>query len=201
MDGSLEDNGDPVGAVDRFLGFLSSAERSPNTVKSCAHDLKDWFCYLSGRGLAWDEVTLEDVASSPAPLSVRSWTWRHRSADVLAYLPWFSDCPAAASRNRARRPLSVRLRPGRATGAIGRRPGPRRATRGGPPRQRRPVAAYNLRAGMYSQPRSLPAGQDVDPLAGLSVDQVGRVDLADPDTVRSRSSCVRRVHCRYGHGE
>jgi site-specific recombinase XerD len=59
----LEDNGDPVGVVDRFLGFLSSSEKSPNTVRSYAHDLKDWCCYLSGRGLAWDEVTLEDVAS------------------------------------------------------------------------------------------------------------------------------------------
>jgi integrase/recombinase XerD len=59
----LEDDGSPVGVVDRFLGFLSSSEKSPNTVKSYAHDLRDWFCYLSGRGLAWDEVTLEDVAS------------------------------------------------------------------------------------------------------------------------------------------
>jgi integrase/recombinase XerD len=59
----LEDDGSPVVAVDRFLGFLSSSEKSPNTVKSYAHDLKDWFCYLSGRSLAWDEVTLEDVAS------------------------------------------------------------------------------------------------------------------------------------------
>lgn len=59
----LEDDGDPVRAADRFLGFLSSSEKSPNTVKSYAHDLKDWFSYLSGRGLAWDEVTLEDVAS------------------------------------------------------------------------------------------------------------------------------------------
>jgi integrase/recombinase XerD len=59
----LGDDGVPVGPVDRFLAFLSSAERSPNTVKSYAHDLKDWFCYLSGRDLAWDEVTLEDVGS------------------------------------------------------------------------------------------------------------------------------------------
>ena len=35
----LEDEGSPVGAVDRFLGFLSSSEKSPNTVKSYAHDL------------------------------------------------------------------------------------------------------------------------------------------------------------------
>jgi len=26
----LEDHGDPVGPVDRFLGFLSSSEKSPN---------------------------------------------------------------------------------------------------------------------------------------------------------------------------
>ena len=58
----LEDDGSPVGTVDRFLGFLSSSEKSPNTVKSYAHDLKDWWCYLSGCGLAWDEVSLEDVA-------------------------------------------------------------------------------------------------------------------------------------------
>ena len=30
----LEDDGSPVGTVDRFLGFLSSSEKSPNTVKS-----------------------------------------------------------------------------------------------------------------------------------------------------------------------
>jgi integrase/recombinase XerD len=59
----LETTGFPVGPVDRFLAFLSSAEKSPNTVKSYAHDLRDWFCYLSGRDVAWDEVTLEDVGS------------------------------------------------------------------------------------------------------------------------------------------
>ena len=59
----LGDDGVPAGPVDRFLAFLSSSEKSPNTVKSYAHDLKDWFCYLSGRDLAWDEVTLEDIGS------------------------------------------------------------------------------------------------------------------------------------------
>jgi hypothetical protein len=72
----LDDNRSPVGAVDRFLGFLSSSEKSPNTVKSYAHDLKDWFCYLSGRGLAWDEVSLVDVAGFVAwlPLQRRDGT-------------------------------------------------------------------------------------------------------------------------------
>ena len=46
-----------------FTLHLAAGNRSPNTIKAYAHDLKDWFCYLSGRGLAWDEVTLEDIAS------------------------------------------------------------------------------------------------------------------------------------------
>ena len=75
MDGSGR-YGDPVQAADRFLGFLSSSEKSPNTVKSYAHDLKDWFCYMSGRGLAWDEVTLEDVASFV--YQARTWHSFHR---------------------------------------------------------------------------------------------------------------------------
>lgn len=31
----------PVGPVESFLAFLSAVERSPNTVKAYAHDLKD----------------------------------------------------------------------------------------------------------------------------------------------------------------
>ncbi|WP_043631281.1 site-specific integrase [Nonomuraea candida] len=51
----------PVEPVERWLAYLSSAERSPNTVKSYAHDLKDWFGYLIGRGIDWREVRLEDI--------------------------------------------------------------------------------------------------------------------------------------------
>jgi site-specific recombinase XerD len=52
----------PVEPVERFLAYLASIERSPNTVKAYAHDLKDWFTYLVRRGLDWRSVTLEDVA-------------------------------------------------------------------------------------------------------------------------------------------
>jgi len=52
----------PVEPVERFLAFLASIERSPNTVKAYAHDLKDWFVFLNRRGLDWRAVTLEDVA-------------------------------------------------------------------------------------------------------------------------------------------
>jgi hypothetical protein len=58
----LGDDLAPVEPVERFLAFLASVEKSPNTVKAYAHDLKDWWAYLSRHGLGWQLVTLEDVA-------------------------------------------------------------------------------------------------------------------------------------------
>jgi len=58
----LGDEGVPVEPVERFLAFLAGVERSPNTVKAYAHDLKDWFGYLGGHGLDWQAAGLEDVA-------------------------------------------------------------------------------------------------------------------------------------------
>lgn len=57
----LGDDGRPVEPVERYLAYLSDIERSPNTVKAYAHDLKDWFVFLSERGLDWRLVRLEDV--------------------------------------------------------------------------------------------------------------------------------------------
>jgi site-specific recombinase XerD len=59
----LGDDHCPVDPVERFLAYLASIERSPNTVKAYAHDLKDWFTFLGGRSLDWRSVTLEDVAA------------------------------------------------------------------------------------------------------------------------------------------
>jgi integrase/recombinase XerD len=58
----LGDDQVPVEPVERFLGYLTSIEKSPNTVKAYAHDLKDWFSYLTLHGLDWQVVTVEDVA-------------------------------------------------------------------------------------------------------------------------------------------
>ena len=58
----LGDGGVPVEPVERFLAYLASIERSPNTVKAYAHDLKDWFTFLSSTGKRWEAATLEDVA-------------------------------------------------------------------------------------------------------------------------------------------
>jgi integrase/recombinase XerD len=51
----------PVEPVERWLAYLTSINRSPNTVKGYAHDLKDWFTYLAGRGKDWRAVQLEDL--------------------------------------------------------------------------------------------------------------------------------------------
>ena len=58
----LGDDQAPLEPAERFLGYLSSIEKSPNTVRAYAHDLKDWFTYLAGHGLDWQAVTVEDVA-------------------------------------------------------------------------------------------------------------------------------------------
>jgi integrase/recombinase XerD len=57
----LGDDQVPVEPVERFLGYLTSVEKSPNTVRAYAHDLKDWFTFLGGCGLDWREVRLEDI--------------------------------------------------------------------------------------------------------------------------------------------
>jgi integrase/recombinase XerD len=57
----LGDDDVPIGPVERYLAYLTDVERSPNTVKAYAHDLKDWFVFLTGRALDWREVRLEDV--------------------------------------------------------------------------------------------------------------------------------------------
>ncbi|MCL6424336.1 site-specific integrase [Brachybacterium sp. JHP9] len=58
----LGDDGAPVAPIERYLAYLTQIERSPNTVKAYAHDLKDWFVFLGVQGLNWREVRLENVA-------------------------------------------------------------------------------------------------------------------------------------------
>ncbi|WP_292990529.1 tyrosine-type recombinase/integrase [Mycobacterium sp.] len=57
----LGDGGGPVEPIERYLAYLTDIERSPNTVKAYAHDLKDWFVFLETRSLGWREVRLEDL--------------------------------------------------------------------------------------------------------------------------------------------
>lgn len=57
----LGDDGSAVEPVEGYLAFLTDVDRSPNTVKAYAHDLKDWFVFLGARSLDWRQVRLEDV--------------------------------------------------------------------------------------------------------------------------------------------
>jgi hypothetical protein len=57
----LGDDDVPVGPVERYLAYLTDVERSPNTVKAYAHDLKDYWTFLTFRRLDWREVRLEDL--------------------------------------------------------------------------------------------------------------------------------------------
>jgi integrase/recombinase XerD len=48
--------------VELFLAHLKDQGRSPNTVKAYAHDLKDHFAYLEGRGADWQWLRLDELA-------------------------------------------------------------------------------------------------------------------------------------------
>src|SRR6266704_2384539 len=76
----LGDDGVPIGPVERYLAYLTAVERSPNTVKAYAHDLKDYFVFLDHRGLDWREVRLEDLGG---------------------YVGWLALAPAGTEGSRA----------------------------------------------------------------------------------------------------
>jgi integrase/recombinase XerD len=92
----LGDGQVPVEPVERFLGYLTSIEKSPNTVRAYAHDLKDWFTYLAGHDLDWRTVTVEDVAGFVAWLRLPP-EGRHGK---VAVLPTIASHCSAASVNR-----------------------------------------------------------------------------------------------------
>jgi hypothetical protein len=89
-------DGAPVEPVERYLAFLTDVERSPDTVKAYAHDLKDWFVFLAGRALDWREVRLEDVGEFVAWLRLPPPARNGR----VAVLPSVAPHCAAATVNR-----------------------------------------------------------------------------------------------------
>ncbi len=92
----LGDDHVPVGPAERFLSYMASAGRSPNTVKAYAHDLKDWLTYLAARQRDWQAATLEDVAGFVAWLRLPP---AARDGKV-AVLPMVEHHCSAASVNR-----------------------------------------------------------------------------------------------------
>ena len=66
----LGDDDVPVVPVDRFLAYLTDIGRSPNTVKAYAHNLKNYWEFISFRSLDWREAGLEDVGEFVAWLQL-----------------------------------------------------------------------------------------------------------------------------------
>ena len=66
----LGDDDVPVVPVDRFLAYLTDIGRSPNTVKACAFDLKNYWEFISFRSLDWREARLEDIGEFVAWLQL-----------------------------------------------------------------------------------------------------------------------------------
>ncbi len=85
-----------VEPVEAFLSHLHAVERSPNTVKAYAHDLRDWFEFLDQRGLVWSRVRLEDVGRFVAWLRLPGTA---RAGNVAA-LPTVESVCSEATVNR-----------------------------------------------------------------------------------------------------
>jgi integrase/recombinase XerD len=85
-----------VESADRFLAHLTAVERSPNTVRAYAHDLRDFFAFLDSRGLEWAGVNLEDLGRFVA--------WLRLAGDArggqVTLLPWVAGSVSAATVNR-----------------------------------------------------------------------------------------------------
>jgi integrase/recombinase XerD len=86
--------------VERWLAYLTSIEKSPNTVKAYAHDLKDWFTYLAGRRLDWRKVQLEDLGDFVSWLRLPP---EARTGEVLVLPTVEATAGTAALRGSSRR--------------------------------------------------------------------------------------------------
>lgn len=85
-----------VDPIDRFLAHLTAVDRSPNTVRAYAHDLRDYFEFLECRELQWDRVVLEDLGRFVAWLRLPAGARDGR----VAVLPWVDADVCAATVNR-----------------------------------------------------------------------------------------------------
>ena len=92
----LGDDDAPVEPVERYLAYLTAIGRSPNTVKAYAHDLKDYWVFLRGRGLDWRQVRLEDLGEYVAWLRLPA----PGRAGQVAVLPSAGPAVAASTVSR-----------------------------------------------------------------------------------------------------
>jgi integrase/recombinase XerD len=88
----IGDDRRPVGPVEAFLAWLSRIERSPNTVRAYAWDLKAFWTFLESHGLAWDRLTLEQLGLFTA--------WLRQPAGNVVLLTNATPRRAASTVNR-----------------------------------------------------------------------------------------------------
>jgi integrase/recombinase XerD len=58
----LDNNYQPVEPILAYLRYLNTLERSPNTIRTYAYNLKLYWEFLSSKHLNWQEVNLEQLA-------------------------------------------------------------------------------------------------------------------------------------------
>jgi integrase/recombinase XerD len=88
----LGDDGAVVAPAERYLGYLSALERSPNTVRAYAISLRLWLEFLGRAGVGWAEVGVEDVARFVA--------WLRAPAENVIVLETGAGRRSAAAVNR-----------------------------------------------------------------------------------------------------
>jgi integrase/recombinase XerD len=82
----------PVAPVESYLAWLSRIERSPNTVRAYAQDLKAFWVFLEARGLEWDRLSLEQLGLFVA--------WLRQPADNVVLLAGATPLRRASTVNR-----------------------------------------------------------------------------------------------------
>ena len=88
----LGDDGAVVAPAERYLAYLSSLERSPNTVRAYAVSLRLWFEFLARGGVGWADAGVEDVARFVA--------WLRAPAENVIVLETGAGQRSAATVNR-----------------------------------------------------------------------------------------------------
>lgn len=82
----------PVAAIEGYLAWLSDIERSPNTVRAYASDLKAYWTFLEVRGASWERPSLELLGEFTA--------WLRRPADNVVVFPTGRPHRSAKTVNR-----------------------------------------------------------------------------------------------------
>jgi integrase/recombinase XerD len=88
----VDERFEPVQPVESYLSHLQAVERSPNTVRAYASSLRLFFEFLAGRGVAWEELGLDDLG--------RFVSWLRSPADGVVPIDAAVSARAASTVNR-----------------------------------------------------------------------------------------------------